>query len=163
MASSLNRIGAYLLRNPRLARAPIWLYRHRLGWLMGPRVLMLEHRGRVSGAAQFVCLEVVDRPGADMIVVASGFGTRAQWYRNLQANPTCRVSVGWNNGTPALARMMSDEESAATLMRYQQAHPRAWRTLRGVIEEATSRPVTGLPMVELRLRPHEERSPTRSG
>lgn len=120
---------------------------------MGPRVLMLEHRGRASGVRRFVCLEVVDRPSADTIIVASGFGARAQWYRNLRANRTCRVSTGWKNGAPARARLMSDEESAATLRRYQQAHPRAWRRLRVVIEEATGQPVTGLPMVELRLAP----------
>lgn len=120
---------------------------------MGPRVLMLEHRGRASGVPRFVCLEVVDRPSADKIIVASGFGAQAQWYRNLQANPTCRVSVGWNSGLPARARLMSEEESAEPLLRYQQAHPRVWRRLRGVIEEAIDQPVTGLPMVELRLRP----------
>ena len=120
---------------------------------MGPRVLMLEHRGRTSGVPRFVCLEVVDRPSANLIIVASGFGARAQWYRNLQAHPTCRVSVGWDSGLPARARLMSDGESSATLMRYQQAHPRAWRRLQGVIEEARGQPVIGLPMVELQLRP----------
>ena len=113
---------------------------------------MLEHCGRVSGVRRFVCLEVVERPSADLIIVASGFGARAQWYRNLQANPTCHVSVGWNIGLPARARLMSEDESAATLMRYQESHPRAWRRLRGVIEEARGQPVIGLPMVELRLR-----------
>jgi deazaflavin-dependent oxidoreductase (nitroreductase family) len=120
---------------------------------MGPRVLMLEHRGRASGLARFVCLEVVDRPSADLIIVASGFGARAEWYRNLQAHPSCRVTVGWNSGMPARARLMSEDESAATLMLYQQAHPRAWRRLQGVIEAARGQPVIGLPMVELRLQP----------
>jgi deazaflavin-dependent oxidoreductase (nitroreductase family) len=153
VTSVLNTLGAHILTTPRLARAPIWLYRHRLGWLMGSRVLMLEHRGRASGAKRFVCLEVVDRPSANAIIVASGFGARAQWYRNLQANPACRVSVGRSSGVPARARLMSDDESATTLTRYQHAHPWAWRRLRGVIEEALDQPVIGLPMVELRLRP----------
>ncbi len=121
--------------------------------MMGARVLMLEHLGRSSGKSRFVCLEVVDRPRAGLIVVASGFGVRAQWYRNVQAHPTCRVSVGWSRGVPARARLMSGEESAATLDRYQHAHPRAWRRLGGVLEAATGQPVLDLPMVELRLLP----------
>ncbi|HTM84573.1 MAG TPA: nitroreductase family deazaflavin-dependent oxidoreductase, partial [Mycobacterium sp.] len=38
-------------------RAPIWLYRARLGALLGSRLLMLEHRGRTSGARRYVVLE----------------------------------------------------------------------------------------------------------
>lgn len=38
---------ARMLRSRRLMRAPIWLYRARLGGLLGGRLLMLEHIGRV--------------------------------------------------------------------------------------------------------------------
>ena len=68
-----------------MVRAPITLYRHGLGWVFGRRVLMLEHTGRRSGQARFVCLEVVERPGPDRVVIVSGFGERAEWYRNLHA------------------------------------------------------------------------------
>lgn len=151
MASLVDRLGANLLRNRRFVRAPIWLYRHRLGWLLGGRVLMLEHIGRRSGERRYVCLEVVDRPAADRIVVVSGFGVRAQWYRNLSAHPDCRVSIGAAREIPAQARLMSDAESTEALQHYQRAHPRAWRRLRGMIEQAVQAPVTALPMVTLSL------------
>jgi hypothetical protein len=32
-----------------LFRAPIALYRCRLGWLMGDRLILIEHRGRRTG------------------------------------------------------------------------------------------------------------------
>jgi hypothetical protein len=51
-----------MLRTRRLVRAPIWLYRARLGFLFGPRLIMLEHTARKSGARCYVVLEVVDRP-----------------------------------------------------------------------------------------------------
>ncbi|MCV7066559.1 nitroreductase family deazaflavin-dependent oxidoreductase, partial [Mycolicibacterium farcinogenes] len=70
---------------------PIWLYRIRAGALLGGRVLMLEHIGRTSGARRYVVLEIVDRPSPEHIVVASGFGTKAQWYRNILADPHVRV------------------------------------------------------------------------
>lgn len=149
MASRIDALAAGLLRNRRVVRAPIWLYQHGFGWLMGKRVLMLEHRGRTSGLPRFVCLEVVDGPTSDTIVIVSGFGERAQWYRNLRADPECYVSSGRRRRVPTQARFMSDDESAEALTRYKQRSPRAWRRLRGAIEHAVGRPVDTLPMVEL--------------
>lgn len=95
-----------------LARAPIALYRRGLGLLFGQRLLMLEHVGRTSGETRYVVLETVGRPSANVIVVASGFGPSAQWYRNLRAQPKCRVSIGRQQHCPALARLMDEAESS---------------------------------------------------
>lgn len=155
MDLSLSAIGARVLRTRSLVRAPIALYKAGLGWLLGGRILMLEHRGRTSGLRRYVCLEVVERPSPDRIVIVSGFGKRAKWYRNLEAHPRCFVSTGGLRRVPARATLLDAEESAAALERYRQAHPRDWELLRGAIEQATGRPVHGLPMVELQLRlPH---------
>lgn len=142
---------ARLLQTRALVRAPIWLYQHRLGWLLGHRMLMVEHTGRISGLPRFVCLEVVERRTPGVIVVASGFGRRAHWYQNLEAHPTCRVSIGARVGEPARARMMSDEDGEAALRRYRDKHPIVWRQLRGALEQAVHQRVDNLPMVELRL------------
>lgn len=150
-SSLTSAVGAWALQNRRLARSPLWFYRHGFGRLLGSRILMLEHTGRRSGLTRQVCLEVVERPGPDTVVIVSGFGTRAQWYRNLEANPRCHVTIGGEGRRPALARLMAEGESTAVLSRYQAAHPAAWRRLRGVIEHATGRPADLLPMVELTL------------
>ncbi len=42
-----------------LLRAPVWLYRLRLGGLLGDRFLMLTHIGRNSGQPHQSVLEVV--------------------------------------------------------------------------------------------------------
>jgi len=52
---------------------------------------MLEHVGRKSGCRRYVVLEVVDHAAPGSHVMISGFGTRAQWFRNIQANPQVRV------------------------------------------------------------------------
>lgn len=144
-------MGAWVLGNQRLVRSPVWLYQHGLGWLLGSRVLMLEHIGRRSGQPRYVCLEVVERPAVERIVVVSGFGDRAQWYRNLAHDQRCWVSVGRLVRRPARAYLMSPADSAAVLGRYQASHPAAWQRVRDSIEEATGEPVTGLPMVQLEL------------
>ena len=114
-------------------------------------MLMVEHTGRISGLPRFVCLEVVDRRKPGVIVVASGFGVRAQWYQNLEANPTCRVSIGSRVGVPARARILSDGEGEEAMKRYQDQHPVSWRQLRGALEHAVRQRVDTLPMVELSL------------
>jgi len=138
-----------------LVRAPIWLYRARLGFVLGHRLLMLEHVGRKSGRRRYVVLEVVDRPRPDTYVVVSGFGDRAQWLRNLEADPRVHVSVGARVRAPASARRLSAEEASAALGRYADAHPQAWSALRPVLEDTLGARIdthgTDLPMVALDL------------
>lgn len=156
-STAIGRGGARVLANRALMRAPIWLYRARLGFLFGSRMLMLEHIGRKSGAKRYVVLEVIGHPTPDVYIVASGFGVRAQWYRNLMANPRARVSVADHMADPATARRLASSEADAALADYVRRHPRAWAKFRNILENtldtAISEHDTALPMVELRLDP----------
>ncbi|NEW45857.1 nitroreductase family deazaflavin-dependent oxidoreductase [Nocardia cyriacigeorgica] len=145
-------IGAKLLRTRWFVRAPIWVFRARLGFLFGGRLMMLEHVGRKSGQVRYVVLETVDRPDAETVVIASGFGATSQWYRNLLAEPRCRVSVGWRYRQAAMARILDIEETAAVLAGYQVRHPKAYQELGGIIEETTGQGIDTVPMVELSMR-----------
>jgi hypothetical protein len=56
-------------------RAPVCLYRCRLGWLLGKRCLLLTHTGRRTGLRRQTVLEVVDyRKEGPEVVVVNGFG-----------------------------------------------------------------------------------------
>lgn len=145
--------GAKLLQSRWFVRSPIWLFRARLGFLFGGRLLLLEHIGRKSGAARYVVLETVDRPDPGTVIIASGFGETAQWYRNLLAEPHCRVSIGTHHRVPAEARTLDRSRAAEVLAGYRIRHPRAYRELSGLIEEATGRGIETVPLVELALRP----------
>lgn len=152
------RWAASLLRVRWLVRAPIWLYRARLGVVFGHRLLMLEHVGRRSGRRRYVVLEVVDHPAPATYVVASGFGRHAQWVRNVEAHARVRVSVAVRCRVPATARPLNAEQKRATLERYAAAHPRAWSALRPVLEETLGARIdehgTDLPMIALDLDEH---------
>lgn len=154
-SSGFARAGARLLRSRWLMRAPIWLYRARAGWVLGPRLLMLEHVGRNSGARRYVVLEVIDHPAPGIYVLASGFGVKAQWFRNVVANPRVRVYAGSRAPAPATARVLEQQEAERSLATYRGRHPRAWDRLKPVLEETLGSPIsdagTALPMVELRL------------
>ncbi|OBB94784.1 nitroreductase [Mycobacterium sp. 852002-30065_SCH5024008] len=154
-ASFLPRLGARVLRSRRLMRAPIWIYQARAGALFGSRLLMLEHVGRKSGAARYVVLEVVGHSSPDTYVVASGFGRKAQWFRNIQANPRVRVYAGSQAPRRATARILDQQEADRALAAYVSRHRQAWEQMRPVLEETLGVPITEtdtpLPLVELRL------------
>ena len=61
----------------------------------GAPSLLLDHRGRVSGAWHRTVL-IYGRDGADHLVVASNSGSadHPQWYRNLVVHPEAYVRVG---------------------------------------------------------------------
>lgn len=136
-------------------RAPIWLFKARAGVLFGSRMLMLEHTGRKSGARRYAVLEVVDHPTPATYVVASGFGRKAQWFRNIEADPRVRVYAGSHAPRGATARVMTQDEVDGTLAAYRGRHPRAWERMRPVLEGTLGAPITDtgapLPLVELRL------------
>lgn len=144
-------IGARMLHTRWLVRAPIALYRAGFGWLLGRRVLMLEHVGRRSGLARYVCLEVVEHPAPRRLLIVSGFGGEAQWYRNLKRHPECFVSWGRVRRAPAVAHFLTAAQSRVVLDGYATRHPASWRILRSTIEKAVGTSVDALPMVELIL------------
>lgn len=156
-STCLDRATARLLRNRTLMRLPIRLYRAGLGLLLGSRLLMLEHLGRRTGARRHVVLEVVGHPAPDVYTVASGFGRRADWFRNVSAEPRVRVTVGRRGPRAATARVLTTAEAAAVLHAYAARHPRTWNTLRAAVGTTLSSPIlepdTLLPVVELRICP----------
>lgn len=110
-------------------RAPILLYRLRLGWLLGDRFLLLHHVGRKTGLPRKTVVEVVEHDEAnDSYLVASGWGTRSQWYRNLQAAPDVTIQVG-RRTIAARAETLPPGPAAQALTRYRERYPRAAREL----------------------------------
>src|SRR5688572_6032357 len=112
-----------------LFRAPIRLYRLGLGALVPSRLLLLNHIGRVSGQQRQVVIEVVEHErSTGSYIVCSGFGPKAQWYRNLLAHPDVTIQVGARR-LAVTAQPLSAEEGGAFMAGYAARHPRAARKL----------------------------------
>lgn len=124
--------------------------------VFGSRLLMIEHTGRTSGLRRYVVLEIVDRPSPGCFVVVAGFGRRAQWFRNVEANPQVRIYLGSRAPAAAVARRLDPDATTASLRRYAGAQPRSWAKLRPVLEETLGTRIdergTELPMIALDLR-----------
>ncbi|HEX2132336.1 MAG TPA: nitroreductase family deazaflavin-dependent oxidoreductase [Actinophytocola sp.] len=115
-------------------RAPIWLYRAKLGWLTGHRLLYIAHRGRKSGARREVVVETVryDRTVPEVVVIAA-WGKNPDWYRNLRANPAIEVRIGAKQWLRPNQRFLDGPETHDVLMAYQREHPHAWKRLAPMI------------------------------
>ena len=107
----------------RVFRVPVYLYRWRLGWLLGHRFVLLTHRGRRSGLPRQTVLEVLRYdPATRECVVVSGYGARADWYRNLQAAPALALQIGRERYVPA-HRVLDPAETAREFRDYRRRHP----------------------------------------
>jgi deazaflavin-dependent oxidoreductase (nitroreductase family) len=116
-----------------LARLPIWLYRARLGWLLGSRFLMLTHIGRKSGLPRDTVVEVVRYDRAmDAYYIVSGFGEKADWFRNICQTPDVTVHTG-RRCLASVAERVSPEEAVSELRDYAGRHPTALRALSRVL------------------------------
>ncbi|MEV6818847.1 nitroreductase family deazaflavin-dependent oxidoreductase [Nocardiopsis dassonvillei] len=108
-----------------LFRAPIWIYRTGLGGLMGRRFVLLTHRGRATGEARQAVLEVIGGDAAEgTVLVASGYGRRSQWFRNVEREPRVLFQLG-NRRHRGTAAVLSPQESGEALVSYAERHPAA--------------------------------------
>lgn len=110
-------------------RLPIWLYRMKLGWLLGNRFLMMAHKGRKSGRLHETVVEVVryDKD-TDTYYVVSGWGEKSDWYQNIQRSPDVIVKVG-RRKFQAQARFIPLEKAIEVMAAYTREHALAFREL----------------------------------
>jgi deazaflavin-dependent oxidoreductase (nitroreductase family) len=79
-------------------RFPVYL--HRLGFggwerLIGAQWMLITTTGRKSGKPRQVMVDVMEYDKAtDTYLVEAAYGTRADWYRNIQAHPDFTAQVG---------------------------------------------------------------------
>jgi deazaflavin-dependent oxidoreductase (nitroreductase family) len=147
-------------------RSLVYVYRGWLGELFRWRcVLKLTTTGRRTGKPRTTCVSFMPLDGH--YVIFSGWGTRADWYRNLRAHPDVTVQVG-RRRMGGTARLVADPERRQALMLMMRDRsvscgpPRVMRTLfrltrlfdyemdiRLAVEHATRMPV-------VEIVPHEQ-------
>jgi deazaflavin-dependent oxidoreductase (nitroreductase family) len=102
-------------------------------------------------------IEVVDVDLArDCYVVISAWGRKADWYRNVSADPEVTVAVS-NRRFPAVARTLTTQEAELHLRNYANRHPIAFRELGALlvgeptrdVDQTIHRFVETMPVVEL--------------
>jgi deazaflavin-dependent oxidoreductase (nitroreductase family) len=106
----------------RLTKLPGVLYSLGLGSLVGRLVLILTTTGRKSGLPRSTPLQYEEQDG--LIYVASARGQRADWFRNVVADPRVEVQVGARR-FHGLAEPITDPARIADFMELRlRRHPR---------------------------------------
>jgi deazaflavin-dependent oxidoreductase (nitroreductase family) len=112
-----------------LLHAPSYLYRAHLGFVMGHRFLMMEHRGRKSGTVYRTVVEVAGRyRDRGEWIVTAGLGPTSDWYRNLEAGGLVAVWIG-SRRHRADMRFLEAEEASTVMKVYEDKHPKTAKRL----------------------------------
>jgi len=101
---------------------PKLLYKLGLGPVYGRMVLLLTTTGRKSGLPRTVPLQYEEIDSA--IYVASARGQRADWFRNILANPEVKVRLGRRQFIGTAVAVTDPFEIADFLESRLQRHPR---------------------------------------
>lgn len=112
-------------------RLPRWLYRLPLRLpppalraverVLGVEWIAVTTRGRRTGRPHTVMLDVVGRRG-DTRYVQPADGRRAQWVRNVTADPRVTL-IARGRAQPARVRDVTGPEGAEVVLAFLRAHP----------------------------------------
>jgi len=95
------------------------LYDSGKGWIIGRIILLLTHTGRKSGNRYVTPLQYEKINGA--YCVGAGRGPKADWFRNIQADPHVHVQVG-REEFDCTAEPVTDPERVADFLEYRLRH-----------------------------------------
>jgi deazaflavin-dependent oxidoreductase (nitroreductase family) len=103
-------------------KLPVFLYRLRLGWLLGKRFMQITHVGRHTGKVRRSILAVLrfDQKTKEIYAVSAWKGS--DWYYNIQSSPALQVERGFVRYVPT-QRTLSPEEITTTIVEYRKRHP----------------------------------------
>jgi deazaflavin-dependent oxidoreductase (nitroreductase family) len=110
------------------------------GLAPGRRFLMLTHIGRKSGNLRQAVLEVVHHDTkTDVYFIAAGWRGKADWFKNIQANPVVQIMAGTRT-FQATAVVTQLAEASATFFTYASRYPLAFRELSRILMGETFQP-----------------------
>ena len=89
-------------------KAPVVLWRLGLGSLIGQMMVLITQTGRKSGLPRRTITEMHKINGRKYAPVA--FGRRAQWYRNIEADPLVTIQTADGPESARAVRVTDDQE-----------------------------------------------------
>jgi deazaflavin-dependent oxidoreductase (nitroreductase family) len=103
-----------------LYKTPILLYRLGLGFLVGRLFLILTTVGRKSGQPRRTAIEFHEYMGRRYVF--SAWGAKADWYRNIEANPCITIQT-WRGSESVLARRITSDVELAQAFAFAMSNP----------------------------------------
>ena len=110
-----------------LFKSPILFYRLGLGPLIGRLIMIMTTTGRKSGLPRRTAIEFHEFKGRKYVF--SGWGTKTDWYRNIEANPYITIQT-WRGAESVQARRIVSETELTEAFKLAMSNP----TMRAVIK-----------------------------
>ncbi len=104
----------------KLYRTPILLYRLGLGKLFGKYILILSTFGRKTGKVHRTPVEYFEHD--DRVYVMSGFGSKPDWYKNLQNDPHATLNK-YKSSLNMVARKPETQEEWEGVIKFLKTSP----------------------------------------
>ena len=110
------------------------LLMHKLGFggwerLIGAQWMLITTIGRKTGKRRETMVDVMDYNEAnDTYYIEAAYGTRADWYKNIQSNPIFEAQVG-RRKFKARAGALTTEGAAELLVRFYRQKPAYTRSV----------------------------------
>jgi deazaflavin-dependent oxidoreductase (nitroreductase family) len=103
-----------------LYKTPILLYRLGLGFLVGRLFMILTTIGRKSGRPRRTAIEFHQYKGRRYVF--SAWGTKADWYRNIEANPWTTIQT-WRGAESVIAHRITSDTELAEAFAFAMSNP----------------------------------------
>jgi deazaflavin-dependent oxidoreductase (nitroreductase family) len=115
-----------------LFKVPVWLHKMGLGgWerLVGAQWMLITTKGRKTGKLRHTMVDVMDYDKAsDTYYIEAAYGARADWYKNIQANPIFEAKVGRRKFN-ARAGALTTEGASEMLVQFYRSKPAYTRSV----------------------------------
>lgn len=117
-------------------RIPVWM--HKLGFggwekLIGAQWMLLTTVGRKSGKPRDTMVDVMDYDAAtDTYYIEAAYGDRADWYKNMQANPVFEGRVG-RRKFQARATPLTNEGAGELMVQFYRKKPAYTRSVMAMV------------------------------
>jgi deazaflavin-dependent oxidoreductase (nitroreductase family) len=106
-------------------RVPTWIFKLRLGRLFGSRFAMITHTGRKSGKPHTVIVETAaGSVESGRLVYIVAYGSRAQWYKNLQNAPAVSIEIAGKIYDAPRHEFLGRGDTEQAIASYWEKYPR---------------------------------------
>lgn len=103
-----------------LYKTPILLYRLGLGFLVGRLFMIITTVGRKSGCPRRTAIEFHEYKSRRYVF--SAWGTKADWYRNIGANPHITIQT-WRGAESVLAHRITSDAELTEAFAFAMSNP----------------------------------------
>jgi deazaflavin-dependent oxidoreductase (nitroreductase family) len=117
-------------------KAPLFMHKLGLGgWerIIGAQWMLIRTTGRKTGKRRETLVDVMDyNQATDTYYIEAAYGSRADWYKNIKANPTFEAQVG-RRKFQANAVELTEKDTGEMLVQFFRRNPAYTRSVMAMV------------------------------